>query len=136
MGARSGGGGGAGMGIQSRMNVIDNAKQMSTSELLKMSEEGGLGGLLATKELTSRITIEKPGNLVFRNPNGKAEAFKGGFAMKLGDEGFVGFSDGVYVTTKKNLTKILDAGGLTHYKASQVFKPIGTYDKGRLVLNK
>jgi hypothetical protein len=135
MGARAGGGSASGGGFgsrSSRPNIIDSPHLMSTGDLLKMSEEGGLGSVLATKELSSRITIEKTGNLVFRNPNGKIVAYNG-FSMKLGDAGYVGFSDGVYSNTKKTLTKIMNQGGLTKYKASEIFKPVGTIQGGMFV---
>ena len=135
MGARAGGNGNAGMGESRRgvgLNVIDNSKQMATGDLLRMSEEGGLGGALATKELNARITIEKTGNLVFRNPDGKLVAYKG-FSMKLGDAGYVGFKSGIYSNTKKTLKTIMDAGGLTAFKASEIYKPVGKLVDGRFV---
>ena len=140
MGGRAGGGASGGMGSKSRgLNIIDHAKQMSTSDLLKMSEAGDLQGFLATKELTSRITIEKTDGLVFRDPvKGKIFAFKdGGFAMKLGDAGYVGFSDGVWSTKKKILKDVLEKqGGLTKYKASEIYKPVGVVKNGKPVLFK
>ena len=142
MGGRAGGGASGGMGSKSRsggLNIIDHAKQMSTSELLRMSEAGDLEGMLATKELTSRITIEKTDGLIFRNPaNGKIYAFKdGGFAMKLGDAGYVGSSDGVWSTKKKILKDVVEKqGGLTKYKASEVYKPVGVVKNGKPVLFK
>ena len=139
MGGRAGGNASGGMGSKSRsggLNIIDHAKQMSTSELLKMSEAGDLQGLLATKELTSRITIEKTDGLVFKHPdNGLLYAFKnGGFAMKLGDAGYVGFANGVWSTKKKILKDVIGQGGMTQYKDSNVYKPVGVLKNGKPVL--
>jgi len=141
MGGRAGGGASGGMGIASRgggggLNIIDNAKQISTSDLIKMSESGGLASALATKELNSRLEVVKAGNLVFRNPDGKLVAPKG-YLTKVGDAGYLGFKSGVYNLTNKGTMQTVASGGLTGFKSSEVFKPVGTISKtGVFVPNK
>ena len=139
MGGRAGGGASGGMGSRSRgggLNIIDNARQMSTSDLIKMSESGGLGSVLATKELNSRLEVVKAGNLVFRNPDGKLVAPKG-YLTKVGDAGYLGFKSGVYNLTNKGTMQTVASGGLSGFKSSEVFKPVGTISKtGVFVPNK
>ena len=141
MGARSGGGAGGGIGSAIRgggggLNIIDNAKQISTSDLIKMSESGGLASALATKELNSRLEVVKAGNLVFRNPDGKLVAPKG-YLTKVGDAGYLGFKSGVYNLTSKGTMQTIASGGLTGFKSSEIFNPVGTISKtGVFVPNK
>ena len=140
MGGRAGGGASGGMGSRSRsgggLNIIDNAKQISTSDLIKMSESGGLASALATKELNSRLEVVKAGNLVFRNPDGKLVAPKG-YLTKVGDAGYLGFKSGVYNLTKKATMQTIASGGLLGFKASEIFNPVGTISKtGVFVPNK
>lgn len=130
MGARSGGSSGGGFGSGS-MNIIDNARQMKASDLVKMSEQGGLSGILATKELNSRVEIVKEPNLVFRKPNGKLTYSKKGFYAKVGDAGYVGFSDGVWSTSKKTMKSVMEQGGFTKYSQSNIYKPVGTVVNGK-----
>jgi len=139
MGGRAGGGASGGMGTRSRgggLNIIDNAKQISTSDLIKMSESGGLASALATKELNSRLEVVKAGNLVFRNPDGKLVAPKG-YLTKVGDAGYLGFKSGVYNLTNKGTMQSVASGGLLGFKASEIFNPVGTISKtGVFVPNK
>ena len=139
MGGRAGGGASGGMGTRSRgggLNIINNAKQISTSDLIKMSESGGLASALATKELNSRLEVVKAGNLVFRNPDGKLVAPKG-YLTKVGDAGYLGFKSGVYNNTNKGTMQTIASGGLLGFKASEIFNPVGTISKtGVFVPNK
>ena len=105
MGGRAGGSGtgfgsrSGGIGRQVGPNIIDNPKAISTSDLIKMSESGGLASGLATKELNSRLEVVKANNMVFRNPDGKLAG--GGYLLKVGDAGYVGFASGVFNTKTK-----------------------------------
>lgn len=138
MGGRAGGSG-IGFGSRSRdigrqvgPNIIDNPKAFSTSDLIKMSESGGLASGLATQELNSRLEVVKAGNLIFRNPDGKLAG--GGYLLKVGDAGYVGFASGVFNTkTKKAMQSIVKKGGLTGYKSSEIYKPVGIVDEGYFV---
>jgi hypothetical protein len=129
MGARSGGNSGGGFGSGS-MNIIDNARQMKASDLVKMSEKGGLSGILATKELNSRVEIVKEPNLVFRRPDGKLTYSKKGFYAKVGDAGYVGGGSGVWSTSKKILKSVMDVGGFTKFTQANLYKPVGTVKNG------
>ena len=138
MGGRAGGSGigfgsrSRGIGRQAGPNIIDNPKAFGTSDLIKMSESGGLASGLATQELNSRLEVVKAGNLIFRNPDGKLAG--GGYLLKVGDAGYVGFASGVFNTkTKKAMQSIVKKGGLTGYKSSEIYKPVGIVDEGYFV---
>ena len=134
MGGRAGGSGtgfgsrSGGIGRQVGPNIIDNPKAISTSDLIKMSESGGLASGLATKELNSRLEVVKANNMVFRNPDGKLVAPKG-HLVKVGNEGYFGFGDGVFNNTKKSTAQAI-VGHVVKFQSSHIYKPVGKISEG------